>query len=88
MPFANIEYEIEKEHRGHHYALQSLELLIETMLKMKIRFPVITVLSQNEASIRTIQELGGRLIEPHDNKKQYYDTYEVNLLESSNPKRK
>lgn len=38
MPFANIGYEIKKEHQGHHYALQSLELLRETMLKMKIFF--------------------------------------------------
>lgn len=84
----NIGYGLDEEYRGHRFMLQSLELLKETMIRMKIYKPVITVEPNNEPSIHTIQNFGGVLIQPHDGKKIWYDTYEVDLMADETPKKK
>ena len=82
--FGNISYELDKKYRGHRFILQSLELLKVTMLKMKIVKPIITVEPENLASVKTIQAFGGVLTEKHD----WYDTYEVDLLEKQETKKR
>ena len=86
--FGNISYGLNKEYRGHHFMLQSLELLKDTMLKMKIVKPIITVEPNNLSSVKTIQSFGGVLVQEHNDKEVYYDTYEVDLLEKEEKKRK
>lgn len=85
--FGNIGYGLYEEYRGHHFMLQSLELLKDTMLKTKLVKPIITVVPNNLASVKTIQDFGGYLVKEHNNKERYYDTYEVNLLEQQEPKK-
>lgn len=84
----NVGYGLDEEYQGHRFMLQSLELLKETMIRMKIYKPVITVEPNNEPSIHTIQNFGGVLIQPHDGKKIWYDTYEVDLMADETPKKK
>jgi len=84
----NVGYGLDEEYRGHRFMLQSLELLKETMIKMKIPKPIFTVEPDNEPSIHTIQNFGGVLIQPHDGKNLWYDTYEVDLMKEETPKRK
>lgn len=86
--FGNIGYGLDKEYRGHHFMLQSLELLKDIMLKMRIIKPIITVEPDNLASVKTIQAFGGVLVQKHNNKELYYDTYEVDLLEKQEPKKR
>lgn len=82
--FGNISYALDEKYRGHHFMLQSLDLLKDTMLKMKIVKPIITVEPDNEASIKTIQAFGGVLTENNG----WYDTYEVDLTEKQSPKKR
>lgn len=82
--FGNIGYGLDEEYRGHRFMLQSLEILKETMLKMKIIKPILTVEPNNKASVRTIQNFGGVLI----SKNSYYDTYEVDLESDEISKKK
>lgn len=82
--FGNIGYGLDEEYRGHHFMLQSLDLLKDTMLKMKIVKLIITVEPDNEASIKTIQAFGGVLTENHD----WYDTYEVDLTKKESAKKR
>ena len=77
--FGNVGYGLDAKYRGHHFMLQSLNLLKKTMLKMKIVKPVITVEPKNIASVKTIQAFGGVLTESHKDNDRYYDTYEVDL---------
>lgn len=84
----NVGYGLDEEYQGHRFMLQSLELLKETMIRMKIYKPVITVEPNNEPSIHTIKNFGGVLIQPHDGKKIWYDTYEVDLMADEAPKKK
>lgn len=84
----NVGYGLDEEYRGHRFMLQSLELLRKTMIQMKIYKPIITVESDNEPSIHTIQNFGGVLIQPHDGKEIWYDTYEVDLMTNKTSKKK
>lgn len=84
----NIGYSLFEEYRGQHFMLQSLELLKDTMLKMKIVKPIITVKPQNLVSVKTIEAFGGILVQKHNDKELYYDTYEVDLLEKEEEKRR
>ena len=86
--FGNIGYGLYEEYRGHHFMLQSLELLKDIMLKMRIVKPIITVEPNNLASVKTIEAFGGVLVQEHNNKELYYDTYEVDLLEKQDPKKR
>lgn len=79
--FGNIGYGLDEEYRGHHFMLQSLNLLKDSMLKMKIVKPIITVEPDNLASVKTIQAFGGILTEGHQEYNRYYDTYEVDLTD-------
>lgn len=83
--FGNIGYGLDEEYRGHHFMLQSLNLLKDTMLKMKIVKPIITVEPDNLASVKTIQAFGGILTEKNNG---WYDTYEVDLTEKQSPKKR
>lgn len=58
------------------------------MLKMRIIKPIITVEPDNLASVKTIQAFGGVLVQKHNNKELYYDTYEVDLLGKQEPKKR
>ena len=83
--FGNISYALDGKYRGHHFMLQSLDLLKDTMLKMKIVKPIITVEPDNLASVKTIQAFGGILTEKNNG---WYDTYEVDLTEKQSPKKR
>lgn len=83
-PYGNVAYVLDEEYRGHRFALQSLELLKDTMLKLKIVKPIITVEPDNIASVRTIQNFGGVLTQNHG----WYDTYEVDLTKEESPKKR
>lgn len=82
--YGNIGYGLGEGYRGHRFMLQSLELLKETMLKMKIIKPILTVEPDNMASVRTIQNFGGVLIRENSD----YDTYEVDLMKDETAKKK
>lgn len=56
----NISYEINKEFRGHHYALRALKLIGEALLNKGIKKIFITASSEkNYPSIKTIESFGG-----------------------------
>lgn len=86
--YGNVGYGLEEEYRGHRFMLQSLEILKETMIKMKIFKPVFTVEPDNEPSIHTIQNFGGTLIKNHQEYNTWYDTYEVDLMAEKPSKKK
>lgn len=86
--YGNVGYGLDEEYRGHHFMLQSLDLLKDTMLKMKIVKPIITVEPDNLASVKTIQAFGGILTEDHQEYNRYYDTYEVDLTGKESPKKR
>lgn len=85
----NIGYEVNPFFRGHKYALQSLELLKGMMIESGLTNPIITVYPDNLASVKTIQAFGGVLVKEHNYGQKYsYDTYEVDLLEKQETKKR
>ena len=73
--YANIGYSISEPFRGHHYTLQSLNMLRERMIEKGLTKPLITAKPDNIASIKTIESFGGTLVS-----KEEWNTYEVDLL--------
>ncbi|MBE6147688.1 MAG: GNAT family N-acetyltransferase [Firmicutes bacterium] len=73
--YANIGYVIQEQFRGHHYTLQSLNMLRERMIEKGLTKPLITANPDNIASIKTIESFGGTLISQEE-----WNTYEVDLL--------
>lgn len=82
----NIGYEINKEHRGHKYALQALELLRKPMITKGLTNIIITTYPDNLPSIKTIENFGGVLVK-EANDDQNWNTYEVDLLNQKNQKK-
>ena len=54
----NIGYEVEEEHRGHHYALISCRLLLRLARRHRMEEVLITCREDNFASRRTCEQLG------------------------------
>lgn len=54
----NIGYEVEEEHRGHHYALISCRLLLRLERRHRMEEVLITCREDNFASRRTCEQLG------------------------------
>lgn len=71
----NIGYQLNRDFRGNGYMLQALEILKKPMLDRGLERPIITVESENTASVRTIEKFGGKKLEKDD----WYDSYEVDL---------
>ena len=86
--YGNVGYGLEEEYRGHRFMLQSLEILKETMIKMKIFKPIFTVEPDNLPSVHTIRNFGGTLIKDHQEYNTWYDTYEVDLMAEKPSKKK
>lgn len=67
----NIGYGIDEAYRGHHYAAKACYLLFELARKHGMKHLSISCQPENIASERTIQSVGGELIEiadiPEDN---------------------
>lgn len=82
----NIGYSLDENYRGHHYTLQALELLRDTMIEKGLTKPIITVYPDNIPSIKTIEKFGGVLIQ-EANEEQNWNTYEVDLLENKPSKK-
>ena len=57
----NIGYEVEEEHRGHHYALISCRLLLRLARRHRMEEVLITCREDNFASKRTCEQLGATL---------------------------
>ncbi len=73
----NIGYKLSSQYRGNGYMLQALEILKKPMLAKGLEKPIITVKPNNDSSIRVIEKFGGRKLENDE----WYDAYEVDLLE-------
>lgn len=67
----NIGYRIDEEYRGNHYAGKACLLLFELARKHDLNYLIITCNPENDASRRTCEYAGGRLLEivelPEDN---------------------
>lgn len=57
----NIGYEVEEEHRGHHYALTSCRLLLRLARHHRMEEVLLTCRENNLASKRTCEQLGATL---------------------------
>ena len=62
----NIGYRINPHHRGHHYAYEACRLLLGIAKDMGMNRLIITCSPDNDASRKTIEKLGGVLIETTD----------------------
>lgn len=67
----NIGYRVEEEYRGNHYAGKACLLLFELARKHGLEYVIITCNPDNDASRKTCEYAGGRLLEtvqlPPDN---------------------
>ena len=67
----NIGYAISEKYRGHHYAGKACLLLFELARKHKLGYVIITCNPDNNASRKTCEYAGGKLLEiaelPEDN---------------------
>ena len=59
----NIGYEIDKEYRGHHYALLACKLVLKAAQYHRMEKIYLTCDYDNVASYKTIEKLGAKLIE-------------------------
>jgi predicted acetyltransferase len=59
----HIGYDVLPEHRGHHYASRSVELLVPLARRLGLDPLWITCDPENHASRRTLELVGARLIE-------------------------
>jgi len=80
--FGHISYEIDEKYRGHNYTFRALEMLKDEMLKRGLDYPTIAAYSNNLASIRIIEKLGGRIIRKAQNEFDF-NIYQVRLKEQN-----
>lgn len=74
----NIGYEIDEEHRGHHYALLACQLVLKAAQYHKMEKIYLTCDYDNAASYKTIEKLGAKLTEEVLPPKDYiYYTEEI-----------
>ncbi len=59
----NVGYEVDAEHRGHHYSLQACRLALRAARYHGMDKVYLTCEHDNAASFKTIERLGARLIE-------------------------
>lgn len=62
----NIGYEVDEPYRGNHYAAKSCELLFALARKHDLGYVIITCNPLNTPSKRTIESVGGKLLEVAD----------------------
>ena len=67
----HIGYEVDEEHRGHHYAAKACKLLFELARKHEMEYLYVTCNPDNWPSRKTLEHLNGELLEiaelPEDN---------------------
>ena len=67
----HIGYEVDEEHRGHHYAAKACKLLFELARKHEMEYLYVTCNPDNWLSRKTLEYLNGELLEiaelPEDN---------------------
>lgn len=75
--YGEIEYQIEEEYRGNHYAEKAFRLLIPQLKSLEKTSTIITCDINNIASKKTIENLGGVLIrkikDEYNNEKYLYE---------------
>lgn len=59
----NIGYEIDEEYRGHHYAFLACQMVLEIAKKHGLKKLTLACDYDNAASYKTIERLGGVLLE-------------------------
>lgn len=82
----NIGYEVEEEHRGHHYALTSCRLLLLLARRHRLEEVLLTCRENNLASKRTCEQLGATLAGRVDvpvNHEMYREDSDAPLLQYS-----
>ena len=62
----NIGYHIDPPYRGHHYAYEACQLMVEEAVKNQMDYILITCSPGNEASRKTIERLGATYLETTD----------------------
>lgn len=72
----NIGYEIDEAYRGHHYAREAAELVLDVARYHGMEKIYITCEEDNAASYRTIESLGARLAEIVEIPEDYFGWYE------------
>ena len=72
----NIGYEVDKEYRGHHYALSACQLILRVARYHQMEKIYITCDYDNVASYKTIAKLGAKLIEEAQPPADYIFYYE------------
>lgn len=72
----NIGYYIEKQHRGHNYAYAAVQMLYPVSLAHHQRELLLTCDEDNISSYKTIQKLGGILLETVQPPRDYFAYYE------------
>lgn len=83
--FGNIGCSLYQEYRGNHYMIQALELLKKPMIEKGLTKPHIMIEPGNISSIKSVEQFGGVLIKESDDE-QFWNTYEVDLLDSKKSK--
>ena len=63
MYCGHIAYQVNPKHRGHHYAARSCLLLFSLAKRHEVKVIWITCNPENRASRKTIELVGGKLIE-------------------------
>lgn len=72
----NIGYEIDEEYQGHHYALEACRMVLEVARAHHMEFIYLTCDENNIASFKTIEHLGGKLVEIIFPPRDYFGYYE------------
>ena len=72
----HIGYEVNEEARGHGYACQACELVLDVARSHGMSRIYVTCTADNAASYRTIERLGGSLLEICEVPKEYFAWFE------------
>lgn len=72
----NIGYEIDEAYRGHHYAIEACKMILSVAKAHQMTYIYLCYDEENVASYKTIEQLGGRLVEIILPPKDYFGYYE------------
>lgn len=72
----NIGYEIDEPYRGHHYALEACKMVLAVAKAHQMTYIYLCCDEENVASYKTIEQLGGRIVEIILPPKDYFGYYE------------
>lgn len=72
----NIGYEIDEPYRGHHYALEACKMVLAVAKAHQMTYIYLCYDEENVASYKTIEQLGGRIVEIILPPKDYFGYYE------------